>query len=1067
MFFPPKGEGGGRRDNEHKEFLQTRKGIMAKSARGEEAEAEAEKEEGRSGRTQLLERIGRILNECQHSFAAHGRKLKEMGCLRSSSHPDLDFTHCWTTMLSPLFATVKRAPSTERLVRFVALFAVSEAARPGDAFLEDFLRFLLASSAASNKAVRFRSCQIVSEIMMQLPDDAEVSDELWDELVECMKGRIQDKIPLVRAFAVRALARFAVDAENGDVVELFRKSLSSESNAEVRKMLVLSMPPSNFTSLDIIERTLDPNESVRKAAYYVLANKFPIQTLSIKQRTVILQRGLVDRSPAVKKECTKLMKDAWLMKCCNGDPISLLKFLDVETYELVGEAVIDELLRSGMAHVQEDQSIRNFLVPAFEENGGQKGSSIQVMEPEVALYWRKLCRNLQMEAQTRGRDAAATTGTEAVVYAAEASDRNELLERILPATVSDFVKLIKSHVDAGVTYRFSTRQLLLLGVMLDFSDTTNRRVAAEFVQELLHAPLEHEIDEEDGNKVVLGDGINLGGDRDWAKAVAELAKCVHASPGEFEEVVTSVIEELARPCRQRDADFMQWMHCLAVTGLLLENARSLLCLQGKAINPSELLQTLILPAAKHIHVDVQRAAVRNLGLFGLLERRPREDVLKQLRLSFVSGPSSVSIVAAKALFDLAMWHGPEEVDKAVGLNSSEQIGTENQNNESSSDDGSPKSGILELLYSGLERNDWDECTEIDGLETVGGVLAEGFAKMLLQSKGYPSLSASMHPLILEKLITLYFSEETKLPRLRQCLSVFFEQFPALSANHKKSISKAFVPVMRSSWPGMFGNPGGAPTVVSNLRRRATQVSLFMLQMMQTSLYKFPGENGEESSNDKSGGNRSGMDLDHLDIDSREEGLAIRLAVEVLKCHVKRTAAGKSYILALCRVVVSLRFCPSQQDALKLMRMLLNQMVGYITSDNQVLKDLKSMATHLKTQDEDPDRLLSSEQIKILLGKLELDDFDVEALAKSDVTTPAARTRTVKKKHTKIDTSSTDEDIPLPANVASRTPALVTTRSQRTSKTEAMARITGKVLGMSTSEEESEVTSSESSSSDES
>lgn len=163
-------------------------------------------------------------------------------------------------------------------------------------------------------------------------------------------------------------------------------------------------------------------------------------------------------------------------------------------------------------------------------------------------------------------------------------------------------------------------------------------------------------------------------------------------------------------------------------------------------------------------MDVQRAAVRNLGLFGLLERRPREDVLKQLRLSFVSGPSSVSIVASKALFDLAMWHGPEEVDKAVGLNSLEQIGTEKQNNESSSDDGSPKSGILELLYSGLERNDWDECTEIDGLETVGGVLAEGFAKMLLQSKGYPSLSASMHPLILEKLITLYFSEETKLPR---------------------------------------------------------------------------------------------------------------------------------------------------------------------------------------------------------------------------------------------------------------------------------------------------------------
>lgn len=44
-------------------------------------------------------------------------------------------------------------------------------------------------------------------------------------------------------------------------------------------MLVLSLPPSNDTALDIIERTLDVNDSVRKAAYRVLAKKFPLQSL--------------------------------------------------------------------------------------------------------------------------------------------------------------------------------------------------------------------------------------------------------------------------------------------------------------------------------------------------------------------------------------------------------------------------------------------------------------------------------------------------------------------------------------------------------------------------------------------------------------------------------------------------------------------------------------------------------------------------------------------------------------------------------------------------------------------
>lgn len=130
--------------------------------------------------------------------------------------------------------------------------------------------------------------------------------------------------------------------------------------------------------------------------------------------------------------------------------------------------------------------------------------------------------------------------------------------------------------------------------MLDFSDATNRKVASAFVLELLHKPFDHEVDD-NGNMLLLGDGFNLGGDRDWAIAVSGLARKVHAASGEFEEVVLGVIEELAQPCRERTANFIQWMHCLAVTGLLLENAKSLHLVQRRSIEPSELLQSLLLP----------------------------------------------------------------------------------------------------------------------------------------------------------------------------------------------------------------------------------------------------------------------------------------------------------------------------------------------------------------------------------------------------------------------------------------------------------------------------------------
>ena len=51
--------------------------------------------------------------------------------------------------------------------------------------------------------------------------------------------------------------------------------------------------------------------------------------------------------------------------------------------------------------------------------------------------------------KAKGSDAAATMGTEAEVYAAEASDKNDLLEKILPATVDDYIELVRAHINAG------------------------------------------------------------------------------------------------------------------------------------------------------------------------------------------------------------------------------------------------------------------------------------------------------------------------------------------------------------------------------------------------------------------------------------------------------------------------------------------------------------------------------------------------------------------------------------------------------------------------------------------
>uniref|UniRef100_A0A0E0A7T0 Nuclear condensin complex subunit 3 C-terminal domain-containing protein n=1 Tax=Oryza glumipatula TaxID=40148 RepID=A0A0E0A7T0_9ORYZ len=984
----------------------------------------------------LAGEVARVLDECRASLAVHPRKLRELAALRSSSPAAAGrFLPAFCAALTPLFDLAKRSAGAERVARFAAAFASASSAAAGcgggDGFLEGFLRFLLAGSAATHRPARLRSCQIISEIIMRLPDDAEVSDEIWDEVIDGMKVRVQDKIPGIRAFAVRALSRFASDGEDSDIVDLFLETFEKEQNVEVRKAIILSLPPSNATLETVIESTLDVSESVRRAAYCVLSTKFPLQSLSIKQRTSLLHRGLSDRSASVNSECLKMLKDEWLMKYCSGDVITLLRFLDVETYEEVGETVMGVLMKDGSVRVQDGQTIRQYFT-ANTEDEAEKVSNIQLMDAEVALYWKIMCKHLQAEAQIKGSEAATTTGTEAAVYASEASDKNDLLDGVLPSTISDYVDLVKAHLSAGPNYHFASRQLLLLGEMLDFSDTMNRKVASSFLHELLTRPLEHEVDE-DGNKMAIGDGVSLGGDKEWAKAVAELAKRVHASVGEFEMVVATVVEELARPCRERTADFMHWMHCLAVTGLLLENASSLRSLQGKAIEPLELLQSLLLPATKQNHVDVQRVALRCLCLFGFLENRPNAELVKQLRLSFINGPDLVSAMACKALIDLVTWHGPQEIDQTIGIESSDATNEKSQFTTvdiSNMNDDDLNIGVLDILFSGFLKDDWEFNLEGDNHDNVPTILGEGFAKILLLSENYARISADLHPVILARL---------------------------------RCVSSAFVPVMRAMWPGLYGNVGGGAHAVSKRRKYAAQAARFMVQMVQTPL--FSTETTEQASSSPESQSTKPDMSNNFDIS--EEGLAIRIAVEVANCPDKKTAAAKAYCLALCKVAVLLRFRQSEQKAIKCMRGLINALAASASSDKDLMKELSQMASRLRSLDEHPEEELPQDEAEEIFKKLGLDaGFRLET---NSVVPPTPAPRSVRpppsrRRARRSPSSSDDSDIDgqednLHATSVSRvaaTPVVMTAaRSQRASKTAAMSKMSAKPTVAASSDDESD------------
>jgi condensin complex subunit 3 len=111
--------------------------------------------------------IPRTLNECQELQSVHLRTVKELVKCRSSHHGPQRFLTVWCECLRPIFLVRERELAVERVVRFVATFTAyrdEEHANDCDDFVEEFLKHLLQLAEARDRTVRYRTCQLISEV---------------------------------------------------------------------------------------------------------------------------------------------------------------------------------------------------------------------------------------------------------------------------------------------------------------------------------------------------------------------------------------------------------------------------------------------------------------------------------------------------------------------------------------------------------------------------------------------------------------------------------------------------------------------------------------------------------------------------------------------------------------------------------------------------------------------------------------------------------------------------------------------------------------------------------------
>ncbi|KAL6223593.1 hypothetical protein ACLB2K_006976 [Fragaria x ananassa] len=235
--------------------------------------------------------------------------------------------------------------------------------------------------------------------------------------------------------------------------------------------------------------------------------------------------------------------------------------------------------------------------------------------------------------------------------------------------------------------------------------------------------------------------------------------------------------------------------------------------------------------------------------------------------------------------------------------------------------------------------------------------------------------------------------------------------------------------MRSMWPGINGNAGGSASVVSNMRKRAVQVSRFMLQMMQTPLY---AKESEEQRNTRDQPEVIDGTMEPP-LESGEEGLAIRIATEVAAFPTKKIPAEKSYVSALSESVLA---------------------------EKDLVKELKQMADRLKALDKHPDQEMSQDQANLIFGRLAL-EFNLESHISAEMPqTPATRSSrpTRSRRRIRQEEESSDEDSS-PTSVAPNSVGAMSSRSQRVSKTAALSKITTAIRAPTIAEDDEEEESS--------
>nr|KAF6501525.1 non-SMC condensin I complex subunit G [Molossus molossus] len=692
----------------------------------------------------------------------------------------------------------KREPVVERVIEFAAKFVTSfhqsdaEDDEEEDSGILNYLcTFLLKSHEANSNAVRFRVCQLINKLLGNMPENAQIDDDLFDKINEAMLIRLKDKIPNVRLQAVLALSRLQ-DPKDDEcpVANAYATLIENDSNPEVRRAVLSCIVPSAKTLPKIVGRTKDVKEAVRKLAYQVLGEKVHMRVMSIAQRVMLLQQGLNDRSEAVKQATQKYLLQGWL-RFTEGNILELLHRLDVENSSEVAVSVLNALF---------SVTPLNELAEICKNNDDRKLIPVETLTPENALYWRVLCEYLKSKGD-EGEDFLEQILPEPVIYAEYLLSYIQSIPVVEDEHRNDF-----SYIGHLMTKEFIGQQLILIIKSLDTNEEGGRKRLLAILQEILTLPttpmslisflverLLHIVT--DDNKrtqivteiiseirapiVTVGVKIDPADARKKELKMAEIKVKLIEAKEALENCITlqdfnqaSELKEEIKALEDARVNLLKETEQLELKEVHVEK------------NDAETLQKCLIlcyELLKQMSTSTGISATMN----GIIESLILPGIISVHPVVLQIDDVTIKISALKTIFDQLMTFGiePFTTKKAKVVQSEDaEINTdEEQESKEAEEVTATAKNVLKLLSDFLD-------SEVSELRTGA---AEGLAKLM-----FSGLLVSSR--ILSRLILLWYNPVTEEDvRLRHCLGVFFPMFAYASRTNQECLEEAFFPTLQT------------------------------------------------------------------------------------------------------------------------------------------------------------------------------------------------------------------------------------------------------------------------------